>query len=78
MVKFKSLQLALAFSICAAFAVPTTASAQKQKKISYAEAYKRCKVYLDKEKGGLSGGTTSEQHKMARGAACMRRFGYRL
>ena len=69
-------RLFAAMLVCAGIAMPTVALAQK--KITYEEAFKRCKVFLDKEKGGLSGGTTSEQHKMARGAACMRKFGHRI
>lgn len=79
MPKSKTVLLAVGLSICAIFASPTIASAQKaQKKISYEEAFKRCKAFLDKEKGGLGGGTTSEQVKTRRGAECMRRFGHRL
>ena len=70
------IRLFAAILVCAVIAMPTVALAQK--KITYEEAFKRCKVFLDKEKGGLSGGTTSEQHKMARGAACMRKFGHRI
>jgi hypothetical protein len=76
MLKFKTLQLAVALSVCAAFAVPTVASAQK--KISYEEAFKRCKKFLDTEKGGLAHSTTNEQTRKARGAACMQKFGHRL
>lgn len=55
------------------------ASAQKaQKKISYEEAFKRCKAFIDKEKGGLAHSTINEQTRTARGAACMRKLGHRL
>ncbi len=76
MTKSKILQLAVALSICAAFAIPTIASAQK--KISYEEAFKRCKAFMDKEKGSLGAGTTSDANKSTRGAACMKKFGHRL
>ena len=57
--------------------VPASAQ-QKQKKISYEEAFRRCKAFMDKEKGSLGAGTTSDANKSTRGAACMRKFGYRL
>ncbi|MGE3988641.1 hypothetical protein [Pseudorhodoplanes sp.] len=60
-----------------AIAVPASAQ-QKQKKISYEEAFRRCKAFMDKEKGSLGAGTTSDANKSTRGAACMRKFGYRL
>jgi hypothetical protein len=63
----------------ALLAITMPASAQqKQKKISYEEAFRRCKAYMDKEKGSLGAGTTSDANKSTRGAACMRKFGYRL
>jgi hypothetical protein len=54
------------------------ATAQNKKKISYEEAFKRCKAFMDKEKGSLGAGTTSDANKATRGASCMKRFGYRL
>jgi hypothetical protein len=66
-----------ALSISALLAVPASAQ-QKPKKISYEEAFKRCKAFMDKEKGSLGAGTTSDANKSTRGAACMRRFGHRL
>jgi hypothetical protein len=76
MTKSRILKLAAALSIGAAFAIPTAASAQK--KISYEEAFKRCKAFMDKEKGSLGAGTTSDANKTSRGAACMMKFGHRL
>lgn len=78
MAVFKGMQLA-ALSIFAALALTVPASAQqKPKKISYEEAFKRCKAFMDKEKGSLGAGTTSDANKSTRGAACMRKFGHRL
>ncbi len=77
MLQSRTWLLAVAFSIGAVLAMPATASAQK-KKISYEEAFKRCKAFMDKEKGSLGGGTTADANKSTRGAACMRRFGHRL
>jgi hypothetical protein len=67
---------AVALSLCALFATSTPAFAQK--KITYAEAFKRCKAFMDKEKGGFAASTTNEQMRTARGASCMRKFGYKL
>lgn len=78
MLKSRTLQLAIAVSVCAAFGNPTAVSAQKQKKISYEEAFKRCKSFMDRERGSLGAGTTSDANKSTRGASCMKRFGYRL
>ncbi len=74
----KLLSLIFALSVCSAFAVPINASAAPKQKISYEEAFKRCKAFMDKEKGSLGAGTTSDANKSTRGAACMRKFGYRL
>jgi len=72
-----TLCVAIALSFSALLAVP--ASAQKSaKKISYEEAFKRCKAFMDKEKGNLGAGTTSDANKSTRGAACMRKFGHKL
>ena len=73
------LRAAAALAIAAAFALPGAALAQKaQKKISYEEAFRRCKAFMDKEKGNLGAGTTADTNKSTRGAACMRKFGHRL
>jgi hypothetical protein len=74
----KPIGLAITLSVCAAFAMPISASAAPKKKISYEEAFKRCKAFIDKEKGGLAHSTTNEQTRTARGAACMRKFGHKL
>jgi hypothetical protein len=66
-----------ACSVLAVLAMPASAQ-QKTKKISYEEAFKRCKAFMDKEKGSLGAGTTSDANKSSRGASCMKRFGYRL
>jgi hypothetical protein len=79
MLKSNLLSLGVALSVAMALALPGTALAQKtQKKISYEEAFKRCKAFMDKEKGSLGAGTTSDANKSTRGAACMRKFGHRL
>jgi hypothetical protein len=79
MQKFKLLRLGVVLSAAVVFALPGAAIAQKaQKKISYEEAFKRCKAFMDKEKGSLGAGTTSDANKSSRGAACMKKFGHRL
>ena len=78
MVSHKILGVAVAaLSLCALLATPTPTFAQK-KKISYEEAFKRCKAFMDKEKGSLGAGTTADANKSTRGAACMKKFGHRL
>lgn len=76
---FKVLRLGAALSIATAVVLPGTALAQTpQKKISYEEAFRRCKAFMDKEKGSLGAGTTADANKTTRGAACMKKFGHRL
>jgi len=69
-------RLSAAILVFAAIAMPTVALAQK--KITYEEAFRRCKAFMDKEKGSLGAGTTSDANKATRGASCMKRFGHRL
>jgi hypothetical protein len=76
MLKSNLSRLGIALSIAVVFALPGSALAQK--KISYEEAFKRCKAFMDKEKGSLGAGTTSDANKSTRGAACMKKFGHRL
>ena len=75
----QSIPLCMGFvlSIVAAIATTDIASAAS-KKISYEEAYKRCLEYIDKEKGGLAKSATSEQTRVARAQACMKKYGYRV
>jgi hypothetical protein len=79
MLKANPLRLVATLSIATALALPGAALSQTaQKKISYEEAFKRCKAFMDKEKGSLGAGTTSDANKSTRGAACMLKFGHRL
>jgi hypothetical protein len=74
MMTLSLLRIAVAISICAAFAMPTVASAQqKQKKVSYEQAWKLCKAALDKE-GPATPLNTNDRY--IRGGACMAKFGY--
>ncbi|MGE3710763.1 MAG: hypothetical protein AB7G35_13910 [Hyphomicrobiaceae bacterium] len=67
----------VALSIVAVVVTAEIASAAS-KKITYEEAYKRCLAYIDSEKGGLAKSGTSEQTRVARAQACMKKFGYRV
>lgn len=73
-----ALRCAAALSVLALLAVPASAQQKNTKKISYEEAFKRCKAFIDTEKGGLAHSTTNEVARHARGAACMKKFGHRL
>lgn len=78
MVTSRAVRLAgLAAFTALALTLPASAQ-QKTKKISYEEAFKRCKAFMDKEKGSLGAGTTADANKSTRGAACMKKFGHKL
>ena len=64
----------LSTALVAAFGVVADAAAVK--KISYEEAYKRCKAFLDKE--GSPGTGTQANVRYTRGSACMKKFGHKL
>jgi hypothetical protein len=65
----------LAGVLAAAFGFVDNASAAK-KKITYEEAYQRCKAILDKE--GTPGTSTQSNVRYTRGAACMKKYGHKL
>ena len=46
------------------------------KKLTYEEAYAKCKSIMDKE--GTPGTSTQSNVRYTRGAACMKKYGYRL
>lgn len=46
------------------------------KKLTYEQAWARCKALLDKEK--TPGTTTMANDRMVRGGACMKHYGYNL
>jgi len=72
MFKSKLLGAVIAVSAAALLAPVTTASAAKAKKISYEEAWATCR----QEVSILPG--EQQQNRYARGAACMKKHGYRL
>lgn len=47
-----------------------------KKKLTYEEAYAKCKAFLDKE--GTPGTSTHANVRYTRGAACMKKYGYKL
>ena len=66
----------LAVMLGGAFASTDIASAATKKKLTYEEAYARCKSIMDKE--GTWGTSTQANVRYTRGAACMKKYGYRL
>jgi hypothetical protein len=79
MLKSNPLCLVVALSTAIVFALPGAALAQKTgKKLTYEQAFKRCKAFMDQERGSLGAGPTSDANKATRGASCMKRFGHRL
>ncbi|MGB6351562.1 MAG: hypothetical protein WBG10_16205 [Pseudolabrys sp.] len=66
----------LAVAFTAAFSFADSASAAAKKKLTYEEAYQRCKAFLDKE--GTPGTSTQANVRYTRGSACMKKFGYKL
>ena len=64
----------LGTALVAAFGVIADAAAVK--KMSYEEAYKHCKAFLDKE--GSPGTGTQANVRYTRGSACMKKFGHKL
>lgn len=62
-------------ALAVAFGLTDNASAAK-KKLTYEEAYQRCKTVLDKE--GTPGTSTQANVRHTRGAACMKKYGHKL
>jgi hypothetical protein len=52
------------------------ASAATTKKLTYDQAYQRCKAIMDKE--GTPGTSTQSNVRYTRGAACMKKYGHKL
>ncbi len=66
----------LAVVLAAAFGFANNASAAAKKKLTYDEAYAKCKSILDKE--GTPGTSTQSNVRYTRGAACMKKYGHKL
>jgi hypothetical protein len=69
----RRIDVVAALLVFTAFAMPSDASAQKQKKVSHAEAWRICKAMLDKE-GPATPLNTNDRYM--RGGACLAKFGY--
>ena len=69
------LTVLVAGALVAAFGFADSALAAK-KKLTYDEAYARCKSLLDKE--GAWGTSTNANLRYTRGGACMKKYGHKL
>jgi len=65
----------LAGTLAITLGLTDSASAAK-KKLTYEQAYAKCKSIIDKE--GTPGTSTQSNVRYTRGAACMKKYGYRL
>jgi hypothetical protein len=74
MLKLSSLGVAIALSIALPLGVADTALAAKKKpeKLTYEQAWAKCKVHVDK----LAADHQSQRY--SRGSACMHMFGYSI
>jgi len=63
----------LAVGVAVTFGFADNASA---KKLTYEQAYAKCKSIMDKE--GTPGTSTQSNVRYTRGSACMKKYGYRL
>jgi hypothetical protein len=73
MLKLTSLGVVIALATAAPLGATADAAAYGAKKhVSYAEAYKRCKVHVDKL------AYDQQSARYSRGAACMHQYGYKL
>jgi hypothetical protein len=74
--KNRFLATLLAGALATVFALADNASAATKKKLTYDQAYAKCKSIMDKE--GTPGTSTQSNVRYTRGAACMKKYGYRL
>jgi hypothetical protein len=72
MLKFTSLGIVVALSIAVPFGVADAAYGTKKKHLTYEEAYKKCKVHVDKLQAD------AQSQRYSRGSACMHMYGYKL
>ena len=66
----------IALAVGMLFAATEMATAQKAKKMTFEEAYETCRTGFMKGTGSAAG--THAAGNYARGAACMKQYGYRL
>jgi hypothetical protein len=74
--KKKLFVMTLAVVLGVVLGLADNASAAKKKKLSYEEAYAKCKAIMDKE--GTPGTSTQSNVRHTRGAACMKKYGHKL
>ena len=73
MLKLTSLGIIIALSIAMPLGAANAAyGAKKHPHLTYAEAYKRCKVHVDKLQAD------AQSQRYSRGASCMHQYGYKL
>ena len=73
MPKCRSILTVTAISMAGLFAAPDMASAQKSKKMSYEQAYEKCRMEI-----GPGTDANAGPSRYTRGSACMKKYGYRL
>jgi hypothetical protein len=66
---------AIALTVTMLFAVTEVASAQKAKKLTYEQAWAACSKDVQ---ANVPPETTTSAGRYTRGAACMKKYGYRL
>jgi hypothetical protein len=76
MFKFSSRYLMSALLIAATFGIIDISDALAQKKMTYQEAFAKCKQEMGGGGMGSEGLNTAARHSFAGG--CMKRYGYRL
>jgi hypothetical protein len=74
--KNKLLVALLAVAVAAAIGFADNALAASKKKLTYEEAWQRCKAFLDKQ--GAWGTGLQANERYTRGGACMKKYGYRI
>jgi hypothetical protein len=68
------LAAAVVLALAASVGFADRAVAQANKKVSYAEAFKRCKALVDKEIPLT--GEEAQKERYLRGGACLKKYGY--
>jgi hypothetical protein len=77
MQKFNLIAIAVSVAMPLSLASAGAASAQsKAKKLTYEQAWAQCKKEIGANVPGSD--TTSSAHRQTAGAACMKKYGYRL
>ena len=72
----KILSVLLAGAFIVGFGLADNAYAAKKKKLTYEQAWDVCKKEMDKM--GIFGTSTQANERHTRGAACMKKHGYKI